>query len=88
MCACDISRDGQSQAHTAGLQIASFVEAVEGPKRFVTLIFRDARSVVVDMDISEMRFVPERNAHMPPMLEGVVDQIGSATAQRIGLHRQ
>ena len=55
MGARDIAGDGKSQPDAAGLQIAAFIQAMEGTERFLALVRRDARPVIVDMDFGKAR---------------------------------
>ena len=81
MGAGDVARDRQAQARAAGLQVAAFVETVEGAEGFLAPCFGNARPVIVDDD-SDAALVARSSVdrHMAAMLERIVDQIGQAAA--------
>ena len=51
MGAGDVAGDGQAQARAAALQIAAFIQAVEGPEGFLAPGFGNARAVILHHDL-------------------------------------
>ena len=69
------------------LQIAALVQAMEGPERFLAAVFGNAGPVIFDDDLGMTVVLGvRRHRHLRGRLQGIVDQIGDAAAQRRPFH--
>src|SRR5277367_4128476 len=78
-----IARDGETEADTARLQIAAFVQATERAERFFATGLGNARTVVVDRDLDETSVAVEADRHMRAVFQRVVDQICHTTPEQL-----
>src|SRR5262249_13886644 len=74
-----VARDGEAEAHAAGVDVPRFVEPEERPEHVLVLVGRNARAVVIDLDLDRGAAAAGMNLGLAAMAQGVGQEVGQAT---------